>query len=64
VISCLILYKEKPGIKMVKPEAIYLAWLDCRESGLDDPYEFFLQKAKVALNDGKLLVKAARDLCG
>jgi bifunctional pyridoxal-dependent enzyme with beta-cystathionase and maltose regulon repressor activities len=49
---------------MVKPEAIYLAWLDCRESGLDDPYEFFLQKAKVALNDGKLLVKAAKDLCG
>jgi cystathionine beta-lyase len=44
---------ELPGIKMVKPEATYLAWLDCRESGLDDPYEFFLQKAKVALNDGK-----------
>jgi cystathionine beta-lyase len=45
--------RELPGIKIVKPEATYLAWLDCRESGLEDPYDFFLQKAKVALNDGK-----------
>lgn len=44
---------ELPGIKMVKPEATYLAWLDCRAAGLDDPYQFFLQKARVALNDGK-----------
>ena len=36
--------KELPGIKMTKPEATYLAWLDCRATGLDDPYEFFLQK--------------------
>lgn len=47
------LQKELPGIKMTKPEATYLAWLDCRATGLDDPYEFFLQKARVALNDGK-----------
>jgi cysteine-S-conjugate beta-lyase len=44
---------ELPGIKMTKPEGTYLAWLDCRESGLDDPYQFFLQNARVALNDGK-----------
>jgi cystathionine beta-lyase len=35
------------------PEATYLAWLDCRESGLTDPYTFFLEHARVALNDGK-----------
>jgi len=45
--------KEIPAVKMTRPEATYLAWLDCRETGLDDPYEFFLQKARVALNDGK-----------
>ena len=43
-----------PGISMVKPEATYLAWLDCRGAGIDgNPYEFFLQQAKVAFNDGK-----------
>jgi cystathionine beta-lyase len=46
--------RELPGVKMAKPEGTYLAWLDCREAGLDsNPYEFFLQQAKVALNDGK-----------
>ena len=42
-----------PNIGVTVPEATYLAWLDCRESGIeDDPYQFFLNKAKVALNDG------------
>jgi cysteine-S-conjugate beta-lyase len=44
---------ELPGVRMVKPEATYLAWLDCRGTSLEDPYQFFLNKAKVALNDGK-----------
>jgi cystathionine beta-lyase len=44
---------ELPGIKMTKPEGTYLAWLDCRETYLEDPYQFFLQNARVALNDGK-----------
>jgi cystathionine beta-lyase len=44
---------QLPGIRMSAPEATYLAWLDCRESGLADPYAFFLDHAKVALNDGK-----------
>jgi cystathionine beta-lyase len=45
---------ELPGVQMAKPEGTYLAWLDCREAGIDgNPYEFFLQQAKVALNDGK-----------
>jgi cystathionine beta-lyase len=41
-----------PGVRVTAPEATYLAWLDCRETGLPDPYAFFLTKAKVALNDG------------
>jgi cystathionine beta-lyase len=43
-----------PGVRMVKPEGTYLAWLDCRDAGIEgNPYEFFLQKARVAVNDGK-----------
>jgi cystathionine beta-lyase len=45
--------RELPGIQMTKPEGTYLAWLDCREAGLDNPYEFFLNQARVALSDGK-----------
>jgi cystathionine beta-lyase len=42
-----------PGLEMVKPEGTYLAWLDCRKSGIQgNPYEFFLKEARVALNDG------------
>ena len=43
-----------PGVRVVAPEATYLAWLDCRETGLPDPCAFFLEHAKVALNDGRL----------
>ncbi len=42
-----------PGIRMTKMQGTYLAWLDCRRAGIpDNPFEFFLQKGKVALNDG------------
>ena len=43
-----------PGVSAASPEATYLAWLDCREADLpdSDPYTFFLDKARVALNDG------------
>ncbi len=42
-----------PGITMHRPEGTYLAWLDCREAALPgNPHKFFLEKAKVALNDG------------
>jgi len=27
-------------------------WLDCRDTGLESPYKFFLEKARVGLNDG------------
>jgi cystathionine beta-lyase len=45
-----------PGVAMAPPEATYLAWLDCRNAGIPggDPHAFFLEKARVALNDGAL----------
>ena len=45
-----------PGVAMFPPEATYLAWLDCRNaSGASrDPFTFFLENARVALNDGTL----------
>jgi cystathionine beta-lyase len=47
------LARELPGIGVFAPEATYLAWLDCRELGLpNDPFEFFLKQARVAMNRG------------
>lgn len=42
-----------PGVKMKRPEGTYLAWLDCRGTGIPcTPGQFFLKQAHVALNDG------------
>jgi cystathionine beta-lyase len=41
-----------PGIRTTVPDATYLAWFDCADLKLSNPYSFFLEKAKVALNDG------------
>jgi len=43
-----------PGVEMSPPDGTYLAWLDCRAARLpnDDPHTFFLERARVALNDG------------
>lgn len=48
--------RHLPGITMTPPEGTYLAWLDCRGAGpaAADPFTFFLERAKVALNDGAL----------
>jgi cystathionine beta-lyase len=45
-----------PGVAFAPPEATYLAWLDCRHAGDAgrDPFTFFLERARVALNDGTL----------
>ena len=44
-----------PGVSMSRPEGTYLAWLDCRQAGIPgNPYQFFLKKARVALNDGEI----------
>lgn len=44
--------KELPEIGIFKQEGTFLAWLDCRKTGLENPYQFFLEKARVAFNDG------------
>lgn len=43
---------QLPDLHVTQPQATYLAWLDCRAANLPDPFEFFMQKAKVGLNDG------------
>jgi cystathionine beta-lyase len=45
---------EMPGFSMAKPEGTYLAWIDCRGANLENPYEFFLNKARVALSNGAI----------
>ncbi|MBL8260003.1 MAG: PatB family C-S lyase [Candidatus Competibacteraceae bacterium] len=45
--------RHLPGTRATVPEATYLLWLDCRDAGIPgDPHRFFLDRAKVALNDG------------
>jgi cystathionine beta-lyase len=44
--------EELPGVGTTHVEATYLAWLDCRELGLDDPAGRCLA-AGVALSDGR-----------
>lgn len=39
-------------VKYLAPEASYLAWLDMSKYDLENPSEFLLKNAKVALNDG------------
>ena len=44
---------ELPGVNMAKPEGTYLTWLDCNKLDINtSPHQFFLEKAKVGLNDG------------
>jgi len=48
------LAENLPQIHMVKPEATYLAWLDCSGLKLDlAPCEHFQKHARVALNNGE-----------
>ena len=41
-----------PQASMTRPDATFLAWIDWRGSGLVNPHEFFLERARVGLNDG------------
>ena len=52
-------FSEKlPAIRMTRMEGTYLAWLNCRKTGIPgNPFEFFLKEAKVALNDGEVFGK-------
>ncbi|MXN17894.1 aminotransferase class I/II-fold pyridoxal phosphate-dependent enzyme [Pseudooceanicola sp. GBMRC 2024] len=44
---------ELPEISMQRPEATYLAWLDCRALGLDRPaFDVFHDEARIAFSPG------------
>jgi cystathionine beta-lyase len=46
--------RRLPDLRVLAPEATYLAWLDCRELRLPaDPFDFFLEHARVALTGGR-----------
>ena len=50
-------FKEHiPGIRVVRPESSFLVWLDCRALGLghDELQDLFINKARLALNDGEI----------
>lgn len=53
---------ENPAIKFRKPEATYLAWLDCRAMGLGDRElrEFCIQKVGLGLSPGLSFGKEGR----
>jgi cysteine-S-conjugate beta-lyase len=44
-----------PRIKMIRPEATYMIWLDCRDLGLNDNElrDFMIKKARLGLNEGQ-----------
>jgi cystathionine beta-lyase len=47
-------HENLPGVSMGPVQGTYLAWLDCRQAGIEgNSYKFFLEKARVALNDGE-----------
>ncbi|MFN8457579.1 MAG: PatB family C-S lyase [Anaerolineae bacterium] len=44
-----------PSLRTTIPEGTYLAWLDCRDSGIPgNPYHFFLKEARAALGEGSM----------
>ena len=45
--------QELPALQAYPPEGTYLAWVDCRNLNLEDPYQFFLDEAQVAFNPGR-----------
>lgn len=55
-----LLARELPEIGYLPPEGTYLTWLDCNRLELESPQKFFLEHAKVALNDGDMFGQAAK----
>jgi cystathionine beta-lyase len=56
------LKKNIPQIKLIKPEATYLLWLDCRELGMTDLQlrDFFVKECKVGMNPGTVFGEAGK----
>ena len=47
-----LLAEQLPEVEHRAGEGTFLAWLDCRALGLDDPARAFRERGRVALNDG------------
>lgn len=47
-------FAEMPGLKVPRNEGTYLLWVDCSALGLEDPSEFFLEKAHVKVCSGEI----------
>ena len=50
--SVSLIAEHLPGVVFREPEATYLGWLDCAALGLDDPFQHFLDEARVAVDAG------------
>jgi cystathionine beta-lyase len=50
------LAQQLPQIRLIKPEATYLLWLDCRQLGMSDHVlrDFFINHGKLGLNPGSV----------
>lgn len=52
--------RNMPDVRTTIPDATYLGWLDFTQTNIDgSPFEFFKEKAKVALSEGKIFGKEA-----
>ncbi len=50
--------KYMPGVRTTLPDATFLGWLDFTQTNIHgSPFDFFKEKAKVALSNGKLFGK-------
>ncbi|MBT1161902.1 aminotransferase class I/II-fold pyridoxal phosphate-dependent enzyme [Bifidobacterium sp. SO1] len=47
------MHGQFPGVGYVRPQGTYIAWLDFNGLGIADPARYFLEKAGVALTDGR-----------
>jgi cysteine-S-conjugate beta-lyase len=47
-----LLAEHLPQVRAVPSQATYLAWLDCRDLGVDDPARLFRERGRVALSPG------------
>jgi cysteine-S-conjugate beta-lyase len=53
--------KNMPGVRITMPQATYLAWLDFTQLEFEkSPYEFFFEKARVALSDGAIFGESGK----
>ena len=55
-VTCAFCAENIPQIKPLKPQASFLVWLDCRalRLGHDELVDLFVNKARLALNDGEM----------